>query len=334
MAAGPSALLLGLDAGGSRTRAVLAGRGGEVVWQGEGPAASVTRSGVAGAAEVVAALWQEAERARPDAPRLLEAVAGGFAGARALTLQSALREVLTPLFRSAVAPKGVPVTVTHDAEVALLGAHGTRRPAAAVISGTGSIAVLGDEKGRIVLAGGWGWPLGDEGSAVWLGWQAVRRALQVWEEGQPDELTAAVLEAWGLHPVEHEDPHVLMRTAAEARHRPEHFGRLAPVVMRLAADGYPPAVELATAAGRELGRLLAEAARRAMMEPDQPLPVALLGGLGGAWRTELERPVREGAGDCGAALDLVPPRHEGAWGAVVLAALSIGLPNPWDRGGG
>lgn len=334
MAAGPGALLLGIDAGGSRTRAVLAGRGGEMVWSGEGPAASVTRTGVEGAARVVSDLWQRAAQARPDAPRLLEAVAGGFAGARTASLGSALREALLPLFRSPVSPEGVPVTVTHDAEVALLGAHGDSRPAAVVISGTGSIAVLRGLGGGMVLAGGWGWPLGDEGSAVWLGWQAVRRALRVWEAGQPDELTAAVLESWGLHPFENEEPHVLMRTAAEARHRPEHFGRLAPAVMGLAADGFPPAVELATATGRELGRLLAEAVRRSDLEEVRSLPVALLGGLGRAWSAELEHPLLEGAGDLGSSLAIVAPRHDAPIGAAVLAARSIGLPDPWDRGGG
>ena len=58
MTAGPGALLLGLDAGGTRTRALLAGRGGETLWRGEGGAASLTRVGSEGVVKVVAHLWR------------------------------------------------------------------------------------------------------------------------------------------------------------------------------------------------------------------------------------------------------------------------------------
>ncbi len=43
-----------------------------------------------------------------------------------------------------------------------------------VVSGTGSIAVARTAEGRMLAAGGWGWILGDEGSAPAL----VREAAQ------------------------------------------------------------------------------------------------------------------------------------------------------------
>jgi glucosamine kinase len=329
MTAGPGALLLGLDAGGTRTRALLTGRGGETFWRGEGGAASLTRVGPTGVVEVVSRLWQQACTVRPDAPRLLEGVGAGFAGARSEPARAVLRDALVPLFRSQVAPTGVPVMVTHDAEIALLGAHGMEGVAGVMISGTGSVGLVRDAAGALALSGGWGWPLGDEGSAVWLGLEAVRRALQAWERGYPDELTGIVLTAWGLGPSEQEEPHALMRAAAEARSEPERFGRLAPPVMALAAAGYPAAVELATRAGRELGRILAVGCHRLGLAAGTPMPVALLGGLGENWASLLEPALREGAGEWGEGLSLVSPRHTPVQGAVRLAARGGGLPDPW-----
>jgi glucosamine kinase len=329
MTAGPGALLFGLDAGGTRTRALLAGRGGETFWRGEGGAASPSRVGLTEAAEVVAHLWRQACAARPDAPRLLEGVGAGFAGARSPAIQHALRGALTPLFRCPVSPAGVPVMITHDAETALLGAHGPEGAAAVVISGTGSVSLVRDPSGNLALSGGWGWPLGDEGSAVWLGLEALRRALLAWEGGYPDELTGTVLTAWGLRPAEEEEPHALMRAAVAARSEPERFGRLAPPVMALAAAGHPAAVELATRTGRELGRLVAEGCRRLGLPAGTPLPVSLLGGLGEHWGALLKDPLREGAWEWGEGLRLVLPRHGPAQGAVRLAARGAGLPDPW-----
>ncbi len=330
MTAGPGALLLGLDAGGTRTRALLAGPGGETLWRGEGGAASLTRVGPMGVVEVVAHLWQQACAVRPDAPRLLEGVGAGFAGARSEPARAVLRDALLPLFCSPVAPTGVPVMITHDAETALLGAHGMTGAAGVVISGTGSIGLVRDAAGVLALSGGWGWPLGDEGSAVWLGLEAVRRALWAWEGGYPDELTGIVLTAWGLGPSEREEPHALMRAAAAARTEPERLGRLAPPVMALAAAGHPAAVELATRVGRELGRILAEGCRRLGLAAGTPLPVALLGGLGESWASLLEPALREGAWEWGEGLSLVTPRHSPVQGAVRLAARGVGLPDPWE----
>jgi len=334
MAAGPGALLFGLDAGGTRTRALLAGRGGETLWRGEGGAASPSRVGVAAGVEVVAHLWRQACTARPDAPRLLEGVGAGFAGARSGSVRQALREALAPVFSSPVSPAGVPVTVTHDAETALLGAHGWEGAAAVVISGTGSISLVRDSSCALALSGGWGWPLGDEGSAVWLGLEAVRRALLAWERGYPDEFTGTALAAWGLGPIEREEPHALMRAAVAARAEPERYGRLAPPVMALAAAGQPAAVELATRAGRELGRLVAEGCRRLNLAAGTPLPVSLLGGLGETWAALLEPALREGAWEWGEGLHLVAPRHRPVQGAVRLAARGAGLPDPWGNEAG
>lgn len=57
-----------------------------------------------------------------------------------------------------------------------------------VVAGTGSIAVARTAEGKMLAAGGWGWILGDEGSAAALvreAAKAIRRALDRGQEGDP-----------------------------------------------------------------------------------------------------------------------------------------------------
>ncbi|HET7700436.1 MAG TPA: BadF/BadG/BcrA/BcrD ATPase family protein, partial [Candidatus Limnocylindria bacterium] len=72
-----------------------------------------------------------------------------------------------------VAPAGARLLVTHDALAALYAGN----PAGCgivLIAGTGSIAYGRNEEGDEDRAGGWGHLIGDEGSAVWCGLEALR----------------------------------------------------------------------------------------------------------------------------------------------------------------
>ena len=65
------------------------------------------------------------------------------------------------------------VHVISDAQAALLGALG-RKPGVLLLSGTGSIVVGRNARGRWARAGGLGPILGDEGSGFWLGREWLR----------------------------------------------------------------------------------------------------------------------------------------------------------------
>jgi N-acetylglucosamine kinase-like BadF-type ATPase len=69
------------------------------------------------------------------------------------------------------------VHVISDAQAALLGALG-KRPGVLLLSGTGSIVVGRNARGRWARAGGLGPILGDEGSGFWLGREWLRTAVR------------------------------------------------------------------------------------------------------------------------------------------------------------
>jgi glucosamine kinase len=62
-----------------------------------------------------------------------------------------------------------------------------------LVAGTGSIAVARDALGRLVTAGGWGWMLGDEGSAAGIVREATRAALQALDSDHRADRLIALL---------------------------------------------------------------------------------------------------------------------------------------------
>ena len=75
----------------------------------------------------------------------------------------------------------VPLRVVNDAEpmplaMGWLGQIG-------LVAGTGSIAVCRDEEGRMISAGGWGWLIGDDGSAAGLVREAARTISRALDTG-------------------------------------------------------------------------------------------------------------------------------------------------------
>jgi N-acetylglucosamine kinase-like BadF-type ATPase len=184
---GGRALVIGVDAGGTRSRACLAVArpGGEVLGRGgggPGNAMSVARADLTRhLTEAVAGAVAQALAVEPDVRTRVVAAFGGFAGAApglgpergdALAV-SCLRDAL-----AANGMTGVPVGVGGDTEVALAAAPGAPADGLVLIAGTGAIASRLTGRRRAAVSDGHGWLLGDEGSGYWLGGHAVRAALE------------------------------------------------------------------------------------------------------------------------------------------------------------
>jgi N-acetylglucosamine kinase-like BadF-type ATPase len=75
-----------------------------------------------------------------------------------------------------------PVTVFSDAEIAFASAT-TETAGTIVIAGTGSIVARITNNRMTATAGGYGWLLGDEGSAFGVGRAAVRKILRILDSG-------------------------------------------------------------------------------------------------------------------------------------------------------
>ncbi|WP_225219359.1 N-acetylglucosamine kinase [Arthrobacter gallicola] len=161
------------------------------------------------------------------------------------------------------------VSVVHDTRLIL--AAGETPAGIGLIAGTGSVAWGMDGSGTQARSGGWGYLLGDEGSAYWIGREAVRHTLRLHDLGQePDRLAAELLLAVGVP-----SPEMLIaRFHAEAGRR--YWASMARVVFEAAEEGHGPSRSIVATAARDLAGLVADVAAQL----DIRGPVVIGGGIG------------------------------------------------------
>jgi glucosamine kinase len=237
---------VGIDGGGTSTRALVADAQGRLIGRGE-----------AGAS----ALGQGAEQAWRHIAEAVAAAAPGLALADcALGLGLSGTGVPAQLHAFLDADPGVArLTVVTDGLVALLGAHGGE-PGALLIAGTGSVAEALLPDGTRRLVGGWGWQIGDEGSGAWLGQQAMKLAQAAFDgRAANGPLAQAVFVAAGAS---REALLGYCATAGQAG-----YARLAPLVFEHAEED-PDAAALLDAAACALDALAAA------VHPTLPLALA------------------------------------------------------------
>lgn len=246
MPAGNGRRILGVDAGGTGTRAVLVVDGSVVERYDTGPLNILLH---------------------PDSSaRLATLIAESGADLAGLGLAGVLSvedvALVTDSLKSVTA---VPIAVSDDSEVALLGALGGK-PGIVVIAGTGSIGCGRDESGRVLRVGGHGFLLGDDGGGYWIGRECLRAALRAHDgTGPVTALSDVVCKAFGT------DLHEAIRRIHGSPTNRELLTGLVPLAAgiddEVAADVFSRAaahlIELAQVLRARLG----------------PLPCAMVGGV-------------------------------------------------------
>jgi glucosamine kinase len=196
--------------------------------------------------------------------------------------------------------------VITDCEAAF--ATGTSSPDGTVlVAGTGSIAGRIAGHRMVAQSGGYGWLIGDDGSAFWLGREAVRATLRLLDLDAPLEgLATAVLTAAGAR------NRSQLINAVNAQ-PPIRLAQFAPLVSSAYHHGDPEALTIVASAAR----LLADTAS-AVREPSDTSPIVLVGSL-------IKTPVgthlkQELLTRCNAQVIMAT---EGAAGAAWLAAVDV-----------
>ncbi|WP_165368241.1 N-acetylglucosamine kinase [Phytoactinopolyspora endophytica] len=333
---GSAALVLGLDIGGTSTRALIAGIDGVHVATGRGPGANITSHSPDAALKAISSALGEAVAAVDDPARIQRAVVG-TAGDPHLR-----RPAVAAAFRQMWSDAGLSCKydIVSDAMVAFVA--GTPEPdGTLLIAGTGALATTFRGRRRVLTADGHGWLLGDLGSGFWLGREAVRSTLAALERHElPGPLGRAVLHA-RLWPDDdattvHErlTDIVHQEAALTTRDRSEGLVGLVEHLIGAVHDRPPvalaelaPLVSSAAGADPEADRIVAEAAHHllnavsAVRASGESTPVVLTGSL-----LTTDTPVRH----------LVEPQLAASWpdapitsavngaaGAAWLAAASL-----------
>lgn len=258
---------LGVDGGGTHTRALLADPDGHVL--GTGQSGSTNRN----------------HHPRDEVRSNLQAAMLGALGDRKpderLTIFLGMSAVSTDRDRADIASivREIPeigaaptVLVDNDARIGLTGGL-SGRPGIVLIAGTGSACLGIDAVGTSWWCGGWGAMADDTGSAPWIGLRALQAAVRA-EDGRaaPTALRDIVFEFLELS-----EPRELIDRVHNRGLTREELGSLAPRVIRACQDGDATAARILTDAGGELAQLVSTTARR--LFAGQPCEMILVGGL-------------------------------------------------------
>jgi N-acetylglucosamine kinase-like BadF-type ATPase len=296
--------VIGIDAGGSKTVALLADEEGRVLEEARAGGANLHVQGELEVEKVLHGLMDGL-----SARGVPTAVCLGMAGVDRPEDRSVVHLLLRRLGHRER------VLVVNDAVIALA-AGSPDRAGVVVLAGTGSIAYGADRHGRTARAGGYGSLLSDEGSGYWLGREALRAVVRGHDgRGPRTRLAGLVLAALEVDTVAALVPRVYDRELSR-----REVAALAPFVQQAVDEGDEVARAMLEQAGRELG-LAARAAAQTLDFDGLPFPVVLAGGVfracpdlvdhvGGSLRLDHARP------------SLL--RDEPARGAVLLALDLLG----------
>lgn len=256
-------IFLGVDGGATGTRARAVNSAGQILGEGQaGPSnlnfgIETAWQAVASACVAALGLADPAVFRNTDLNHVI--MACGIAGAANPTLQQAFLQD---------SPKLAQLELVEDALTMLIGAHGGE-PGVVVAIGTGTIGYAVTPAGLSKRVGGWGFPVGDEGSGAWLGWRALSQYLQQLDGRAPAAPDNTLYEALGNNCGTNRVDILNWL----ARTNSTKYATLAPLVVAAAASGDQTAQTLMREAGIEIERI-AQA-----LDPAAHLPLALTGGL-------------------------------------------------------
>ncbi len=236
-------IIVGVDGGASRTRAAAVRLEGSLVGLGVSGPSNYHNVGVEQAVGNIVKALEQALRGEE-----YDVAVVALAGMDTRFDREVMGEALGRRLKGRV-------LVEHDAHAALYAATGGA-PGVVVIAGTGSI-VYGYRDGERIVYGDRGWLLGDEGSAYWVGAEALRAAVRRLQEGERTRLAELVLGEMGARDLEE----LVWRTYSTP-HSVERVAALAPLVSRAAEEGDADALEILVRGASILASYAAKAARR------------------------------------------------------------------------
>jgi glucosamine kinase len=243
---------LGVDAGGTSSKARLTDEVGRILGRGKAGAAN-TRIGPDAVHETLLNVCAQAVTTAGLTPEQSATIrcGMGIAGITRMGMKAKLQALPFP-FAS--------VQMTSDAMIANLGAH-NGGDGAILILGTGSVGLIkrGEDSFSI---GGYGFPISDEGSGAALGLSAIRHALRALDgRTKPSPLSQAITKQY-----DHAIPQVI---AWMDEATPGDYASLAPLVLDYADNGDEIALSIVRDAALHVERfietIIAKGAPRCVM---------------------------------------------------------------------
>ena len=263
-------LVIGIDSGGTTTRAALALSTGRVLAFGNSGAGNLRDTGKEGLASRIDQATQAAFSAAGIDRQPVRAGFLGIAGCGTQADRQAVRAGVGSLCLTA--PEAF--TVNHDLRTAHAGAF-LDRPGIVLVVGTGACCYGRTAAGHEHRAGGWGSRLDDGGSGTWLGLEALAACFRTSDgRGPASVLSESVPERLGVNTLR--DALALLEAPAYRT----RFSALAPLVTAAATQGDAVATGIIERGAIELADMAAAVHDAlAAHESGTPLTISPVGGV-------------------------------------------------------
>ncbi len=247
-------IIAGVDGGGTKTICALSDGRGEFIGSARSGPSNFLLVGERRATESLAsAILEACDKARVDR---VDTACFGLAGCGRPQGKATGRRIIESVMSRPQAPKLGSFQVTSDAMIALEGAFGGSA-GIVLISGTGSMALGGDGRGRYERAGGWGRILDDEGSSYDVGHRALVEVMKSYDGRRgPSSLQEKVEDLFG---VSDRDEMVLASLRKDFHHM---ISGLAPLVFSAAREGDGAAICIVERAGKDLAEMVSAVAKK------------------------------------------------------------------------
>jgi N-acetylglucosamine kinase-like BadF-type ATPase len=311
-------IFFGVDAGGSKTHALVLDETGAALGFGTGGTGNHQMGGLDAAMREICAAVNGALQAAKVEPQQVELGCFCLAGA---DLPQDYRLLQNALDAQNLARQ---VVIKNDSIAALR--CGLSRPwGVAVICGTGFNAAGRGKDGREIVLPGLGPISGDWGGGGDLVIEMIRAVMRAWDgRGKPTLLTGAVLDRLGK--ASEED---LLTALYNRRLTRRHMLPLAPLLFEVADAGDVVAREIVIRMGTEAG-VTANALLRRLDLLDSDAEVVLSGSVFKGRGALLVDTVRQVVRAAAPTARIVCPRLEPVAGAALLALDLAGLPAPLE----
>ena len=256
-------VVLGIDGGGTRTRASIVD-GERVLAFAEHGSIKRLRVGAELAEANLRALMKQVY-----AQAGVSAVNAASAGVASATMPGVV-EWITTVFDEFGVERS---EIVGDEVIALDGAF-KGGPGILLIAGTGSNCIGRAPDGSRECAGGWSSRLGDEGSGYWIGLHAIRRALVAHDREEPTRILETVGRIWGTSTLDE------LVNIGDSTPGPD-FAALAPAISQLAEEGDAVAAGVLQQAAADLAEtvLLVRKKLRRKHHLTTEVPVAWIGSV-------------------------------------------------------
>ncbi|HVC46516.1 MAG TPA: BadF/BadG/BcrA/BcrD ATPase family protein [Terracidiphilus sp.] len=261
-------VVLGIDGGGTRTRASITDEGRVLAFAESGSIKRLRVGAVVAEANLRSLL---AEVYKQAGVSIVRTASAGVASAN----MPGVADWITSVFRDF----GVERSEVVGDEMIALDAAFKGGPGILQIAGTGSNCIGRAPDGGRESAGGWSSRLGDEGSGYWIGLHAVRGALKAYDREEPTRILETVGRIWGTRSLDE------LVNLGDSTPGPD-FAALAPAISQLGEEGDPVAVAVLRQAGADLVQtvMLVRSKLRRKHALTQEVPVAWIGSVIGKAR--------------------------------------------------